>query len=188
MPDAFAQHPSVRKRIDRGLRSKRRTRRSRLSCTTCAEVPRALADTNDSGNDDFALKRRPIALDTHKPSAEIEHDVVPLVSSRPKNRNPELGCLVDDRGFGDRAPLVRREHDHILVALPDNYLSVNSQLLSTPSSNSQFARSAASAAETSLSSPSGRAASSASRASAACSMSRFAWRAKYSVAGPSAKP
>jgi hypothetical protein len=64
-----------------------------------------------SDRDDIVRANCPFALDPHEPRPQVEDEVVPLVGERLKHADSGLDRRMDDRGLGDRAFLVRREHE-----------------------------------------------------------------------------
>jgi hypothetical protein len=81
----------------------------------CVEAPQeavAVPSIGIAANDDhISVKGRPLALDTHEPTVEVEdHVVSPTFTSRPIDVDPELRCVVHDGLLGDVSFLVGREH------------------------------------------------------------------------------
>jgi hypothetical protein len=61
-------------------------------------------------NHDIAYSRGPLALDTHQVGAQIEDQVVALVTERPRHAHAMGQGLECDRLFGESAFLICRQH------------------------------------------------------------------------------
>jgi hypothetical protein len=75
-------------------------------------APRRESRRADADDYDIALSPGPLALRPQQPIADTEYQVVsPAFYERTVHVDPELDRLVHDRGLGDRAFLIGRQHD-----------------------------------------------------------------------------